>query len=75
MSAVAAGLQWRTTVIERGVHRGVICTPTRDDGDRFAGDHISAHMDTAGHAHLVWVRDTPGQPTPGRTQIRYASMP
>jgi hypothetical protein len=66
--------EWRTTVVERGVHRGPICIPDCTDGGRFAGDFISAHIDGSGSAHLVWMRDAPGQPVPGPTQIRYATL-
>lgn len=73
-NADASRPSWRTTVVERGVHRGPICIPDCIDGGRFAGDFVSAHIDRTGRAHLVWVRDTPGQPVPGPTQVRYASL-
>ena len=60
---------WRTTVVERRVHRGPICSHATCFGaDRFAGDFISAHIDRTGRAHLVYVRDHRGA-----TQVRYAT--
>jgi hypothetical protein len=71
-NANAARPHWRTTVVERGVHRGPICSHSNCvNGGGFAGDFISAHIDSRGGAHLVYARGVPG----GNSEIRYMAVP
>jgi hypothetical protein len=60
---------WTTTTVEDLVHTGAICVAADCMGtNRFAGDFITSIIDSAGVAHLAWMRQ---DNTAGNTSIRY----
>ena len=62
---------WTVTTIENAIHTGAICVSASCTGSqRFSGDFITAIIDSAGAAHLTWVK----QDNAGATSIRYAQV-
>jgi hypothetical protein len=60
---------WTTTTAEDLVHTGAICVAADCMGtNRFAGDFITAIIDTSGAAHLTWMKQEGGI---GSISIRY----
>jgi hypothetical protein len=60
---------WSVTTVESLVHTGAICAAASCSGtDRFAGDFISAIIDTTGAAHLTWMKQENGT---GAISVRY----
>jgi hypothetical protein len=67
--ALAAVPTWDLRVVDRKVHRGVICaTAGCLASGRFAGDFIDTSFDSADHPLIAWVRET-GE---GQSQLRFA---
>lgn len=69
---------WTVTPVESKIHSGPICIAASCSGsNRFAGDFISAVIDSSDKAHLTWMKQaidpTTGQAT-GATSIRYARV-
>jgi hypothetical protein len=65
----AATPTWSVTTVENLVHTGPICAAASCMGtDRFAGDFITAIIDTSGIAHLAWMKQENGT---GAISIRY----
>lgn len=67
---------WTVRNVENTIHTGAICIAASCSGsNRFAGDFISAVIDSNDVAHLTWMTQaidpTTGQAT-GATSIRYA---
>ena len=68
-NADTAAPTWAVTTVESLVHTGAICAAAGCMGtDRFAGDFISALIDTTGAAHLTWMKQENGT---GAISIRY----
>jgi hypothetical protein len=61
---------WTVTTIENNIHQGPLCIAASCMGtDRFAGDFISAIIDSSDAAHLTWMKQENGT---GAASIRYA---
>lgn len=70
--AESATPTWTFTTLEENVHKGAICAAADCTGtNRFAGDFISAVIDTGGAAHLTWMKQANGT---GATSIRYEKI-
>jgi hypothetical protein len=62
--ALSAHPHWTTTVVDPGVHTGVICATAGCLGSgRFAGDFLDTGFDKADRPVVVWVRNHPGSTT------------
>ncbi len=60
---------WTVTTVEDAIHTGAICVAADCVGNgRFAGDFINAIIDSAGAAHLTWMKQEGGT---GAISIRY----
>lgn len=67
--ADAATPTWITTLVEENIHKGVTCIAASCSGSaRFAGDFISAAIDSHDVAHLTWMRERPN------LAVRYARI-
>jgi PKD repeat protein len=55
-NANTAAPTWRITTLEESIHTGSMCIACEGTG-RFAGDFISAIMDSSDNAHLTWMVD------------------
>lgn len=63
---------WNVTTVENTIHIGPICIAADCTGtNRFAGDFISAIIDSAGAGHLTWMKQENGT---GAASIRYARV-
>ncbi len=63
---------WTVSTIESLIHTGPLCIAADCLGtNRFAGDFISAIIDTAGTAHLTWMKQAGGN---GPVSVQYASV-
>jgi hypothetical protein len=61
--------EWTVTTVEPTIHIGAICIAADCSGsNRFAGDFISAIIDSADVAHLSWMKQEGGT---GAISIRY----
>jgi PKD repeat protein len=57
-NANTASPRWKITTVEQTVHAGLICIASNCTGaGRFAGDFISAVIDSNDKAHLTWMAD------------------
>jgi hypothetical protein len=57
-NANSAHPTWTVTTLAKNVHKGVICAAATCSGNgRFAGDFVSASIDGAGTARVVWMND------------------
>src|SRR3954452_21986980 len=62
--ALSAHPHWTTTVVDAGVHAGVICATAGCIGaGRFAGDFLDTGFDEQDRPIVVWVRNQPGSTT------------
>src|SRR3954451_12778302 len=58
--ALAATPHWMTTVVDAGVHTGVICATAGCIGSgRFAGDFLDTGFDRYDRPLVVWMRNSP----------------
>jgi hypothetical protein len=69
---------WNVRTIESNIHNGPICIAADCSGtNRFAGDFISAVIDSKGVAHLTWMKqdiDPTTNLATGTPNIRYARV-
>ena len=64
VDALAANPHWTTTVVDTGVHTGVICATAGCIGSgRFAGDFLDAGFDRNDRPLVVWMRNSPKDAT------------
>src|SRR4051795_184953 len=69
---LAAKPHWTTTVVDNGVHTGVICATAGCIGSgRFAGDFLDTGFDRYDRPLVVWVRNNPKDATVN--QIRFTT--
>src|SRR3954454_8864284 len=60
VDALAAKPHWTTTVVDTGVHTGVICATAGCIGSgRFAGDFLDTGFDRYDRPLVVWMRNSP----------------
>src|SRR4051795_7986370 len=72
VDALAAKPHWTTTVVDNGVHTGVICATAGCIGSgRFAGDFLDTGFDAQDRPLVVWVRNKPGSTTVN--EVRFAT--
>ena len=68
-NADTANPTWSVTTVEQTIHTGALCIGADCTGsNRFAGDFINAIIDSAGAAHLSWMKRENGT---GAVSIRY----
>jgi hypothetical protein len=72
-NADSASPTWTVATVENLIRTGPVCIAGCNGSNRFAGDFISAVIDSTGAAHLTWMRHDGGE-SPVLASIRYQKI-